>query len=763
VVPGVVRNLLSNPSLDEGAESPAAWEWVVISGRPVWVFDFEEKFGGVRSVKVLQDVGKVHGEFSQTVPCRPSARYRLRARVRTAVEGTGDESGANLSLRSLKGGIEIHRLGLRPFFVGRADWTLWTTDYVTPDGADALAVSFDMRNSSGVAWFDALELFEAPEPLASSVDPPEIPASVAAFPRARSVRILFDEEPRFFVNEVLAPLVGRGFLAKGPAVASASQIAEDAVIFWDAKSASDVGFDGIARLAKGKVVILAPEALEGAVGRGGIKAVKIEDALVAPCARIEKESFLTAGLRKGDVIPWWSDPADTGRFYQTQIAAEPSFLVGLGFEVVAASRCADAAADGRPVVLCRPAESGGGIFVMDLEPLNSRPRYTADANLVCLILSNALGRRQISLGAYVVPAFDYDRFSKSLRALAEKHPGLDLSEEGRTAEDRPIYSVSVGPADAPVFFVDAGIHPYEWAPCFGSILYAARIADEYARGLPWARALLKSLRLKCLPVYAPDGWESAARGVRGVNLNRNFPLYWDEYKGADKGPAPLSEPETRTVARILQRDNVIAGVSWHETSANTNWVGMPGFTGRYARYARAVPAMFRQFIDGSHFYWQASTWTQVTDPRNFQYHYMDSYPYLRDYSASREPYEVHYGHSLGIDSFLVEQYGNSEMYYSATPQRTDMTGRILEMLFGLEVGLVCRNHGSNAVEASIPLVANGAAGDAVIYSNDGAVLERRALRQDGDVRVVEGTLPPGACLVVEFDPPPWLSRPKPGP
>ena len=430
----------------------------------------------------------------------------------------------------------------------------------------------------------------------------------------------------------------------------------------------------------------------------------------------------------------------------------------LGLQVTAVSATGEKAGDGHPLILWRGEPSGGGLAVLDIPGLAARPDHMAYGNLTATILANLFGRPQAGFGRYVhpgFPLFDFDRFSDELRAVAGAQPSLRLREEGLSREGRPILSLELGPVDAPTFFVDCGIHSDEWAPCFGSILYLQRLAREYDQGLPWARAMLRNLRLKVIPLLSPDGWVNHVRFIRSLDLNRNFPVCWKEFKGPYKGPAALSEPETQAVAALFKRDRVVAVANWHETSANTNWVGYASADGRYRKYAASVPGIFKQVIDGRHFGYQAATWTQITDPRNFHFHAMDSHPYVRDYSPQRCPYELFYADSLGIDGLTIEQYGNSDHSCGASPQRTEITGQIIEMLFGLQIGLVCRNHGNEPLALDIPLITAGARGEVSVCARDGERRRRTTRAAKAGMVRVAATLQPQEVLVVELDPPPW--------
>jgi hypothetical protein len=761
-----ITNLLKNASFEEGENCPRHWEWVVVSRRPFWRFDGAVKFRGSRSVSLMQDIGTHHGEFRQTVSARGGVRYRLRGRIKGVVEGTGENSGANLNLTALHKGETVGEMRFRPFFVGRHDWELWSFDYVTPPETDALIVSFDMRNAAGAAWFDEIQLFEAPEPLWQSTPVSERQtaplAAKEATPRGkglvRNVAVFGDCNVSFLAKEVLAPLLG----AANVRTASLGRFKagdEDAVVILKGRrgrlsgaAARNVTFAEMDRLSRQRKVIMNPAGLAAVAETEGLEVSEFRSALQPPGARVEVEHAVMRGFARGDVVPWFRAGND-GSFRQSQLAADTGLLKKLGFEVIATSVTGSPDSDGRPVVLWREGAEGGGVAVMDLEMANRRPSLLYEQDLAVVVLSNILGLPQTGCGAYVAPTFDYEAYLAEVNALVRRCESITLEEEGRTASGKPVVSLSLGPKDAPVFFVDCGIHPYEWAPTFGALHYMRRLAEDLEEGLPWARALLEGLRLKCVPVYSPDGFERLDGAVDGVNLNRNFPVYWERHEGEDKGGAPLCADETRIVADILRREKMVAAVNWHETNAATNWVGAPGFEGRYRKYALSIPAVFGQLIDPDIFFWHAGLWTQNTDMRNLEYHRMDSFPYLRDYGKSLAPYEIHYADSLGIDGLLVEQYGNNDISIAATPQRTELTCRIIEMLMGLQVGLVSRNHSLRERRVSIPVLTEGRKGRLSVYASDGSEVARGNLRADGDVGRVETTIPPGGALVVRVSPP----------
>ncbi|HEY5091173.1 MAG TPA: M14 family zinc carboxypeptidase, partial [Polyangia bacterium] len=151
-------------------------------------------------------------------------------------------------------------------------------------------------------------------------------------------------------------------------------------------------------------------------------------------------------------------------------------------------------------------------------------------------------------------------------------------ELGRSAEGRPIFGRQFGRStDHLPLLIFGGIHGDEPASVEAMLELAGRLAGE--KDPP---------SLFLIPMVNPDG---IARGTknsaRDVDLNRNFParsFTATHAPGYFPGPAPLSEPETRILAGIVDGQGIRGAVAVHAPLACVN------YDGPAAAWAEAVAA-----------------------------------------------------------------------------------------------------------------------------------------------------------------------------
>jgi protein MpaA len=158
---------------------------------------------------------------------------------------------------------------------------------------------------------------------------------------------------------------------------------------------------------------------------------------------------------------------------------------------------------------------------------------------------------------------------------------LGLDELGRSVEGRPIWGGVFGApagADVPLLVV-GGVHGDEASSVDAAVALAGRLTAGAA-----------ATPLVLVPALNPDGLaRNAKNNANDVDLNRNFaarnwrPEHEPRYF---PGAAPLSEPETRLLAQLIEGRGVRGVVAVHAPFACVNYDGPPAA----AAWAKAVAA-----------------------------------------------------------------------------------------------------------------------------------------------------------------------------
>jgi len=207
--------------------------------------------------------------------------------------------------------------------------------------------------------------------------------------------------------------------------------------------------------------------------------------------------------------------------------------------------------------------------------------------------------------------YGYPQLKRDVASLARRYPFVRVESIGRSVMGKELYAVKVGEGERSVF-INGAFHANEWI----TSPLALRIAEDAARaideGETWggvdAAALLGDVALWVVPMVNPDGVELALRGagadhphrakllawnggsedfsgwkanVRGVDLNDQFPAYWEEERDrrAVGGPgprdytgeAPLTEPEAAAVAAFTEARAFDLVLAFHTQGEEIYW------------------------------------------------------------------------------------------------------------------------------------------------------------------------------------------------
>jgi protein MpaA len=151
---------------------------------------------------------------------------------------------------------------------------------------------------------------------------------------------------------------------------------------------------------------------------------------------------------------------------------------------------------------------------------------------------------------------------------------------GDSVQGRPIVCESFGDG-GDVILIMASIHGNEPA---GTPLLQ-RLAEELASRVD----LLRGRRVLLVPIANPDGYAGHTRGnAHGVDVNRNFAAgNWRTRRA--NGPAPLSEPESRAIERLIIAERPARIVSIHQPLACVDYDGPAADLARIMADATGLP------------------------------------------------------------------------------------------------------------------------------------------------------------------------------
>jgi carboxypeptidase T len=178
---------------------------------------------------------------------------------------------------------------------------------------------------------------------------------------------------------------------------------------------------------------------------------------------------------------------------------------------------------------------------------------------------------------------DLDELTARMDALAAAHPDLARVQTlGASVEGRPIRALEITHGGSIGVVVDGGHHAREWISVMVPMCIADRLVASYASDARIQR-LLEADKLVIVPVVNPDGyryswdvdryWRKNRRGGYGVDLSRNYSVGWGGAGSSERadspnyrGEAPFSEPETRAMRQLFEREPVAAHVDFHAFS-----------------------------------------------------------------------------------------------------------------------------------------------------------------------------------------------------
>jgi len=212
---------------------------------------------------------------------------------------------------------------------------------------------------------------------------------------------------------------------------------------------------------------------------------------------------------------------------------------------------------------------------------------------------------------YAVEGYTYQDLVEGCRQLEGKYPFLSIHQIGQSVMGRQLLALRCGNGPR-MIHINGAFHGNEWITSALLMRFMADLSAAYSNGGELSdrpvQQLNEEVTLWAVPMVNPDGVELSQRGAdssipwccqlvewnggshdfsgwkanaRGVDLNDQFPAFWDEERvrrgiGSParsdySGPYPLSEPEAAAIAGFTHRLNFDHVVALHTQGREIYW------------------------------------------------------------------------------------------------------------------------------------------------------------------------------------------------
>lgn len=207
--------------------------------------------------------------------------------------------------------------------------------------------------------------------------------------------------------------------------------------------------------------------------------------------------------------------------------------------------------------------------------------------------------------------FGFREWESAKEILLDRYPFIGYERIGHSVLGREIGAFRIGTGGREIHY-NGAMHANEWMTGMLLMKFLEEVGEAVSLGFPYRGqdigALLERTALWMVPLVNPDGAELVVRGldpgipdadrllewnggradfsgwkanIRGVDLNDQFPAYWESERDrrdvSGPGPrdytgdAPLTEPEALALADFTRRRSFRLVVAFHMQGREIYW------------------------------------------------------------------------------------------------------------------------------------------------------------------------------------------------
>ena len=399
-------------------------------------------------------------------------------------------------------------------------------------------------------------------------------------------------------------------------------------------------------------------------------------------AKVTYANYATPGFALNDTFAFAWPGRTVGGFVQNQFRRTQgfrNFCRKHGFETMLVSMCERDVTSDRPICLYK-ATADGGLFVLDIEPVEAPASTFGEPNLAMHVLLSILGVTQVGLGQYTVPIRDEAQLRDAIRETGLRCEQFVVHDADVPVEEVDQQLVTIGGEDRsyglplepkPVILVRSGLTSGDVESVYGAYAWFKHLVRPPPFACAYGETLASRFRLAWVPCAAPwvarDGWRRTAQP----------PAAPMELEIDDAPIAALIDVVTCSVNRVRV-------VFSREDDAFRN-------------YAAWLPQLAAAFAAGSCFAQTAADGEAFDDRRRFAWRTVRHEVQVA-VAAETFTEPIHRDAvAAGGKVMRIEVPGCDADFVAHSIHRTALAATLLEQVVGLQYGIIAVNRSSAPV------------------------------------------------------------------
>jgi hypothetical protein len=677
-------NSIKNPDFSAGKVNPSRWNWSDESGGVQWQRGRPGGPAESGGVVITSDRAGGTAHWSQVVICKPGDSYRIEATAACELEADDESAGCVLRVQPFGEGRPVGERLVTPGVHRASEPVAIRTYFEAPEGIRRLAISIGLVKARGIACIHHVRFIRILEPDALSHVMAVPPPSFACPPPrvVKDVCVCSDRAADRQITHLLGGFFGENRVhAVLPAELSSAAMKTDALLLPDPTPPMSIrSLSSLKKLATDRIVVISLPAF-ATLTRGTVTLRRIEQDDDPIHAKVIYANHATCGFALWDAFPYaWTGRRIGGlvqnQFHRTKTFKE--FCHKHGFETLLASLCDRDATSDRAICLHHRTERGG-LFVLDIEPVETASSTFGEPAPAMHLLLSILGRTQTGPGQYVVPVSKEAELRDMIREMKWRFPYFAVHDADVPAEEVTEQLVTIGREDQsyglplkpkPVIIVRSGLTSGDAESVYGTFLWFKHLIRYEPFACPYASRLASRFRLAWVPCAAPweshDGWRPTGMQAAPTAI-----------QAEDGQVAALIDVISRPVNRVR--------------------VVVPSDQDDYAPYSTWLPQLAEAFAGKGPFTLSVEDGAPFTDRDAFSWRWMRyDVQVVADAGAfESEPYRAVM--AAGGHAVRIELPGNSADFAAQSILRTGLTVMLLEHVIGLQYGLLAINRQDHVI------------------------------------------------------------------